>query len=76
MSTQIFAIRNKETGEFQAYNSRCAWTKAGNAKNAFAQRNKVWVNNVGFVTIKFDEQDTYELVNLTDVYYRLEGLEK
>lgn len=33
--TKIFAIRNKETGEFQVYNGRCAWTKYGNAVNAF-----------------------------------------
>lgn len=70
--TKIFAIRNKDTGEFLCYNSKCAWTKVGNAKNAWANAN----NGYGRDFVRFDDQSDYEIVDLTEAYYRLEGLEK
>lgn len=72
MSTKIIGIRCKATGEFIVYNSKCAWTKPGNAKNAWANAN----NGYGRDFVRFDEQDEYELVDLTETYYRLEGLDK
>lgn len=68
--TKIIAIRCKATDTFIVYNSKCAWTKVGNAKNAWANANRY------HSVVKFDEQDEYELVDLTEAYYRLEGLEK
>lgn len=70
--TKIFAIKNKATGEFLCYNSKCAWTKAGNAKNAWTNAN----NGYGREFVRFDAQDAYEIVELTEVYHRLEGLMK
>ena len=72
MNTKIIAIRCKATGEFVVYNSKCAWAKPGNAKNAWANAN----NGYGRDFVRFDDQDTHELVDLTDAYYRLEGLDK
>lgn len=72
MSTSIFAIRCKADNTFVVYNSKCAWTKRGNAKNAWANAN----NGFGRDFVRFDDQDEYELVDLTETYYRLEGLDK
>jgi len=72
MSTKIIAIRCKATGEFIVYNSKCAWTKVGNAKNAWANANRYGA----YKDVRFDDQDEYELVNLTETYYRLEELDK
>lgn len=72
MSTKIIAIRCKATNTFIVYNSKCAWTKVGNAKNAWANAN----NGFGRDFVRFDDQDEYELVDLTETYYRLEGLDK
>lgn len=68
--TKIFAIRNKETKEFLAYNSKCAWTKRGNAKNAWANAN----NHYGKDFVSFDEQSEYEIVDLTEIVYMYEDL--
>ena len=70
--TKIYAIRNKQTKEFVSFNSKCAWSKAGNAKNAWAAANKVY----GKVFVPFDEQDTHEIVELTEVVFMYEGLYK
>ena len=71
--TKIYGIRNKITNEFISYNSKCAWTKVGNAKNAWANAN--WDYRTG-KSVKFDDQVNYEIVDLTEAYYRLEGLKK
>jgi len=67
MTTKIFAIRNKESGEFVSYNSKCAWAKGGNAKNAFALHHS-WPRTL------WDEQDTHELVELTEYYHMYKDL--
>lgn len=74
--TKIYGIRNKATGEFVSYNSKCAWSKIGNAKNAFnLHSDRVYDSFAEFyVRRKFDEQDEYEIVDLTECFYRLEGL--
>lgn len=71
--TRIYAIRNKETGEFVSYNSKCAWSKIGNAKNAFNLHTGA-MRYYNPPKPKFDEQDVFEIVDLTEAYYRLEGL--
>lgn len=68
MKTKIFAIREKSTGDFISFNSRCAWTKAGNAKNAWS--GKTYLGK----RVKFDEQDEYEIVELTEFVFMYEGL--
>ena len=70
--TKIYAIRDKDTGEFKVYNGRCAWTKAGNAKNAF-DKDRNCLDTLTFDTCYYKH---YEIVELTEVFYRLEGLEK
>jgi hypothetical protein len=62
--TKIYAIIDTETNEFIAYNSKCAWTKPGNAKNAWANAN----NGYGREFVRFDDQIRYQLVDLTEVY--------
>ncbi len=70
--TKIIAILDTETNGFISYNSKCAWTKPGNAKNAWANAN----NGYGREFVSFNEQTRHKLVDLTETYYRLEGLNK
>ncbi len=72
MTTKIYAIMNKETGDFHTFNSRCAWTKVGNAKNAFD------IDRPTLDRHTFDSYyyKMYEIVELTEAFYRLKGLEK
>lgn len=70
--TKIYAIINKETKEFQSYNGRVAWSKYGNAKNAFdANRNLL-----DRETFDSRHHKLYEIVELTEMYYVLKGLQK
>lgn len=69
--TKIFAIRHKETKEFLVFNSKCAWTKRGNAKNAWANSMSIWQKpNL------FDDQDEYEIIDLTEIVWMYEDLQK
>lgn len=70
--TKIFAIRNKDTGEFVSCNGHVAWAKAGSAKVSWGITYKRYDERKG----AFDKQDTYEIVDLEEAYYRLEGLMK
>lgn len=74
--TKIYGIRNKKSGEFIQFNSKCAWSKIGNAKNAFNLHTGATHSYYNPPRPKFDEQDEFEIVDLTEAYYRLEGLEK
>jgi hypothetical protein len=69
--TKIFAIRNVETGEFISYASKCAWKTSGAAKAAFGLHSERMED---FSQQKFDYQDKYELVDLTEIVYMYEGL--
>jgi len=69
---KIFAILDSETNTFISYNSKCAWSKAGNAKNAFSQHAPY---DKGWNRLKFDEQTRFVIVELTEPYFRLKGLE-
>ena len=66
MSIKIFSIRNTLLGEFVKCGTKVAWCSSGAAKNAWALRNQG----------RFDEQEHLEIVELTEAYYRLKGLEK
>lgn len=67
--TKIFAIRNKETGEFQVYNGRCAWTKYGNAVNAFNQSRNFMDQN----TFQDTYYKLYEIIDLAHFYNDYKG---
>ncbi len=71
--TKIYAILDTETELFVTYNSKCAWSKAGNAKNAFSQHqpyDKDWKR------LKFEEQTRYKIVELTEYYWMYKGLQE
>lgn len=55
----IFVIVDNATGEFVCFNSKAAWTKRGNAKNAYncAQG---WLTGQ-----RFDDQNEYSVVEIT-----------
>lgn len=71
--TKIYAILNVHTEEFQTYNGRCAWTKAGNAKNAF-DNNRPILDHRNFDD--YEKGGIYKIIELTEAYWRLEGLMK
>ena len=70
--TKIYTILRTSDNEFQTYNGRCAWTKRGNAVNAF------WQNEgVHFLKYfeEYEEEGLYKIVELSEEYFRLQGLE-
>ncbi len=71
MTTKIFAIRNKSTGEFLSYNGRVAWSKAGNAKRAF-DLNRPCLDRKTFDS---DYHKFYEIVELAGTFNKLKELE-
>ena len=70
--TKIYGILDTELNEFLSYNSKCGWTKVGNAKNAWTNAN----NGYGREHVSFNEQTRYVVVDLTEAYFRLEDLKK
>jgi hypothetical protein len=74
--TSIYGILDTETNEFVSYNSKCAWSKVGNAKNAFNLHTGATHSWYNPPRPKFDEQTRYVIVDLTEAYFRLEGLMK
>lgn len=73
--TKVFAILDTEENKFTSFNSRCAWSKMGTAKNAFTHNNQYWDGDKGFVRIKYDEQTRYKVVELTEYFYMYKDLE-
>lgn len=69
--SKIYAIRNKESGEFVSYNSKCAWSKAGNAKNAFTMHQPY---SYSTSKVKFDDQGEFEIIELTEYYFMYKDL--
>lgn len=67
MSTHIdavYVIYDTEEKKFVTYNSKGAWVKSGNAKNAFNCHDLPrWQRNNNNIT-KFDEQTRYKIVKL------------
>jgi len=68
--TSIYGILDTETGQFISYGAKIAWNHTRNAKNAYNYHRNY--ND----TKKFDEQTRYEIVNLTEAYFRLEDLKR
>lgn len=78
LTVHIFAIRNKHSGVFLQFKHKAAWCSVGAAKSAFGlhmprQQNQL---NGDWQQQRFDDQDEYEIVDLVEAFYRLEGLEK
>lgn len=71
----IYAILDTQTNQFVSYNSKCAWSKAGNAKNAFAMHSGSRYAPHG-ARPYFDEQDRYVIVELSEYYFMYKQLEK
>lgn len=77
LTVYIYAIRNKHSGVFLQFKHKAAWTSVGAAKSAFGlHMPRVKDKNGYSVQQRFDNQDEYELVDLMEAFYRLEGLEK
>lgn len=77
LTVHIYAIRNKHTGIFLQFKHKAAWTSVGAAKSAFGlHMPRVVDENSNLQQQRFDEQDEYEIVDLVEAFYRLEGLEK
>jgi hypothetical protein len=73
MSTKIFAIVDSDNGTFIRIGTKCGWVSVGAAKSALlCHRSQLGLYNIE----SFAEQSRYEVVDLTEAYYRLEGLMK
>lgn len=71
--TNIFAIVDTENGNFIKFGTKCAWVSVGAAKSALMlHRSQLGLHKLE----SFTEQSRYEVVDLTETYYRLEGLMK
>jgi hypothetical protein len=68
--TAIYAILDTQTNQFISYGAKIAWNAARNAKNAYNYHRDYGDPQ------RFDEQTRYKLVELTEAYFRLEGLDK
>jgi hypothetical protein len=68
--TSIYGILDTETNQFVSYGAKIAWNALRNAKNAYNYHRNYGDNK------RFDEQTRYVIVDLTEAYFRLEGLEK
>jgi hypothetical protein len=73
--TKIYGIIDKETNSFVEFNGRSCWKSTGGAKLSYAEAT-VYFDGSRWIKKKFDDQARYEIVELTEVYFRLEGLEK
>jgi hypothetical protein len=75
LTVHIFAIRNKHSGVFLQFKHKAAWTSVGAAKNAFGlHMPRLYNESKGYYQQRFDDQDEYEIVDLVEAFYRLEGL--
>lgn len=54
----IYAIRCKESGKFHEFNRKSCWKSSGAAKVSF--------NRDYALTVKFDEQSVFEIVDLLE----------
>jgi hypothetical protein len=75
MSEKIYGIRDKGTKSFERFNRKTCWASVAAAKSSFRASSGEWSNNK-WVYSKFDEQDIYEIVELTEYVAMYEGLDK
>lgn len=68
--TKIYAIFHKPSDEFVSFQThggiKVAWGSTGALKNAFKLHMRFYI----------EENGNYEIVDLTETYYRLEDLKK
>jgi len=73
----IYAIRHKESGNFCEFNNKTCWMNKGAAKSSYRAASSRWdMVNRKCVYHTFDEQSEFEIVELLEPFFRLEGLEK
>lgn len=70
MTIKIFSIRNKETKEFRSFNGRVAWASPAAAKSSFLAATSYYRSDGK----KFNDQDEYAIVELTEIVAMYEGL--
>jgi hypothetical protein len=77
VSTKIFGIRDKTTKSFERFNRQACWMSVGAAKSSFTAHQTKWDRNTNqYIKPKFDDQDVYEIVELTEYVAMYEGLDK
>lgn len=72
---KIYGIRDKGTKVFLRFNRKVCWASVSAAKSSFRASSGEWVDKK-YVYTKFDEQDTYEIIELTEYVAMYEGLEQ
>lgn len=70
MTTKIYAIREKETGEFISCNGHVAFSSAGNAKRSWNRGLGAFSDSKRYL----QNSDVYEIVELTEIVSMFEEL--
>jgi hypothetical protein len=70
---KIYAILDTATGLFSEWNGKIAWKAKNSLQSSFHAGQKYWAKDK---QVKWKEQTRWVAVELTEAYYRLEGLEK
>lgn len=74
---KIFAIYDTQENTFLSFRSKVAWATIAAAKNAFGlHMPRLYNEAVGYCQQRFDDQTRYEIVELSEVFYRMKQLEK
>lgn len=68
----IYAILDTTTGRFAEFNSKIAWKAKNSLQSSFHAGQKYWRKED---QVKWKEQTRWIAVELTEAYFRLEGLE-
>lgn len=71
MTNKIWAIRLVDSGEFQVYNGRSAWSKRGNAIRAF-NLNRPTMDRHDYAY--YESKNVYSIYELTEIVAMYEGL--
>jgi hypothetical protein len=71
--TSIYAILDTETGRFAEFNGKIAWKAKNSLQSSFHAGQKYWHKDK---QVRWKEQTRWIAVELTEPYFRLEGLEK
>lgn len=73
MSERIYGIRDKGTKSFERFNRKTCWMTVGAAKLSYSASQKKWKDGK-WIAPKFDEQDTYEILELSQYVAMYGGL--
>lgn len=75
MSERIYGIRDKGTKSFERFNGKSCWMTAGAAKLSFTASQRRWDHVANkYTKPRFDEQDVYEIIEITQYVAMYEGL--